>query len=97
MKVYIAFSIHGTNCFITATKEIGSIAELPSGMVRVVSRRKNYDPATDWKVNWDGLLTKKGTPYRSHIRVMQRFNELESQGWAVDKTAFLNKFFKKKG
>lgn len=97
MKVYIAFSIHGTNCFITATREIASMAELPKGMVRVVSRRVNYNPTTDWKIQWDGLLTKAGVPYRSHIKVLQKFNQLEAEGWTIDKTAFLNKFFKKKG
>lgn len=97
MKVYIAFSIHGTNCFITATKEVASMAELPKDMTRVVSRRANYNPSTDWKVQWNGLLTKEGVPYRSHIKVMQKFNELQASGWTVDKAAFLKRFFKKKG
>lgn len=99
-NVYIAFSIHGSNTFITATKSIADL-ELDAmlshgGFFRIVSRRVNRTNQ-DIKLGWNRLNTIGGTPLRSPIMVVQCFNELEKFGWTVDKKAFIERHWKKKG
>ena len=111
MKAYIAFSIYGTNAFITATKSFTS-KDLLSGLgpeFKIVkSRREDYDPIKDGvKLEWSELLVNQTItdalgkqtilrPMRSPMQVVAKFKLLESQGWVVDKTAFVKRHWKKK-
>lgn len=92
-KVYIAFSIHGTNTFITATKEL-DISKLPPGMKVIPSRRPGYNPLQKgFKLRWDRLSTKQGQPLRSPPMILARFNELQKDGWVIDKTNFVDRHY----
>ena len=92
MKVYIAFSIHGTNAFIVATKTlktVGSIEELGPEFTAVNSRRPDYKPEDGIKLNWSRLNTvKSGKPLSHPAFVASRFKELEKDGWTVDREKF---------
>jgi hypothetical protein len=89
MKVYIAFSIHGTNQFRVVEKEVvysnsaGWLTETLGPEFQIVpSRRPSYDLTRDgFKVHWDKFLRKDGTPIVDRGWVTKRFNELLSQGW----------------
>lgn len=83
----IAFSIHGTNCFIVATKKLTSV---PEGMGIVTSRDLS---AVGVKLIWLKLQSAKGEPLRSPILIKKRFNELREKGWTVDDKAFVKKFW----
>lgn len=81
-KHYIAFSIHGTNTFIVATKDISN--KLPRGYTVAISRRSDYEAIKDGvKVHWDGLLTSRGVPTKSPALVLQRFTQLKAEGWKI--------------
>ena len=88
----VAFSIHGTNTFIVATKKL-NVAKLPVGFMIVDSRA--YE-AWGVKLHWEELLTRTGEPLRSPTHVVARFTKLEAMGWKVDKAAFLAKHWPKK-
>lgn len=98
--VYVAFSIHGTNVFITASlkqqtqKEIDELHEARKGgnpnlFSLVKSRRPGFDDSKEVKLLFSLLNNKDGTPTCSKIKVMQAFKVLEDMGWSVDKTAFV--------
>jgi len=95
-KLYIAFSIHGTNKFHVAqynTRLRRKNAESQDAFVQrvlgkdfryVTSRRPNYNEQQDGiKVQWVKLLTKAGTEMRSPAWVARRFKELEAMGWKI--------------
>lgn len=97
MTFYLAFSISGTNCFITAFKTAGALSDLGSDFSLAGSRRPDYNPIVDgYKIHYNRLLTKKGQPLRSAPAVMKVFNELKKQGWVVDSQRFIDKHWKKK-
>lgn len=96
MKVYIAFSIHGTNAFITATTEIKDVKHLGHGFTVVKSRRPDYKPEDGVKLHWEQLLNQKGDPLRSPAAVLNRFKELSKYGWTVDKEAFVKRHYPSK-
>lgn len=105
-KFYVAFSIHGTNQFITASvfthdftmrEENGVKKVTVKGMVftEARSRRFDYKKENGLKLHHDRLKTKEGKPSRSPPMVVKFFNELEAQGWVVVKEAFIQKHWKR--
>lgn len=83
---YIAFSIHGTNKFIVATKRMTeSVYDLhKQGFVRQPSRRNSYKPSDGIKLHWDKLTRMvDGKPYTNRAWVSRRFKELVAAGWTV--------------
>jgi len=92
MKFYIAFSIHGTNTFLVATKEAKDIKALGNEFRAAASRRPNLTIEKDGqKITWNGLMTKSGEPHKSHIYVLGKFYELGRMGWEINQES-LNKF-----
>ena len=103
--LYVAFSVHGTCCFISASKRIhGDNKEFyldqlnKAGFVVAYSRRPNR-LTNEIKLHWNKLTTKKGEPYINPSWILRRFNELEvNHGFIVDKTSrenFVKTHFKK--
>lgn len=106
MKAYIAFSIHGTNAFISANRTFKSSKDfydyiMLNGMKQVASRRPGADVERDGaKLEWDKLTTKDGDkkrPLRSVVTILSRFKQLENDGWVIDKKAFIDRHYRKKG
>lgn len=95
-KYYIAVSIHGTNCFITANKTVSDVKQLGSGFTVVASRRPDYKSEDGIKLHYDQLMTKAGKPLRCPIRILSVFNALEKVGWEVNKASFVKKHWQKK-
>lgn len=82
-KVYIAFSIHGTNNFTVVTNTL-DVAKLPAGFTIARSRRPNYDAKKDGvKLNWSELNKADGTPHTNPSWVARRMNQLARMGWTV--------------
>lgn len=107
MKFYIAFSIAGSNKFITANIEtslptgcvysVGDVVSIANETFTVVhSRRPDYKPEDGTKLGWSALNTVKGEPLRSPPAVLNRFRILENMGWTINKEAFVKKHFAKK-
>lgn len=102
MKYYIAFSIHGTNCFITATLTPTKYTHeqhmemLGEDFKVAQSRRPDYNLEKDgYKLEWNKLLNKQGEPLRSPPAILNRFKILERMGFVIDKEAFVKKHYKK--
>ena len=91
MLHYIAFSIHGTNTFITAQRDA---MDLKEGFTVATSRRPSKTDA-ETKLHWDKLITKKGTPLRSPAMILHYFNQLAMEGWTVDKQNFINRHYRR--
>lgn len=93
MKIYIAFSIHNTNCFIVATKVITDIEYIRmcrNGYSRAESRRLGVSTADGQKMHWNKLLKRDGKPHTSPSWVLRRVNQLERVGWTIiGKEAFI--------
>lgn len=95
-QVYVAFSIHGTNSFIVATKEVSDKViydlshhhQIYGDEWKIVqSRRPNVDPK-HVKLHWSGLLNKKTKqPLRSPPAVLLRFKHLAQRGWKIDEVS----------
>lgn len=105
MKYYIAFSIHGTNTFVTASININSNSDSSKSDLiqigkftfsKVHSRRSTYKPTDGIKLHSDRLLTKTGKPMKSHQLILKFFNELRDDGWVINKEAFIAKHWKQK-
>jgi hypothetical protein len=87
VKTYIAFSIHGTNSFIVATKSFQSEKKFKDFLEQnkdfkiVVSRRDDYKEEDDGvKLSWTGLLNKETSqPYISSSSVFKKFVELKTK------------------
>jgi hypothetical protein len=109
--VYVAFSIHGTNTFITATMksqtpdQIEEILDSHQSMNKFStesmfkidkSRRPGFDSKKEVKLSFSLLNNKDGTPTKSKTKVMQAFKELEDMGWTVDKEEFVRKHWPSK-
>ena len=91
MKAYIAFSIHGTNTFITANKELENLTPEFS-----IIQSRNPDANRSYtKLLWNKLITKKGIPLRSPAMILHHFNQLEKEGWTVNKQGFINYHYKR--
>lgn len=98
-KIYISFSIHGTNCFIVAVNEKWDVKKLTSAFKIVESRRPKFNLEKDGhKIEWSGLKNKKtGEPYKSPQMVLKRFSELEKMGFTIiNREGFVARHFKKK-
>lgn len=104
VTMYIAFSIHGTHAFITATRDVArskladTLAEMyQKGItVSVASRRPSFDSSKEIKLRWTGLQTKTGTPLKSPPLVVQRFKQLEAEGWTVRRDTFVSRHWRTK-
>lgn len=104
--VYVAFSIAGSNTFITASmkqqneQQIADILKMKLGDTFLFSlansRRPGFDDSKEVKLNFIALNNKDGTPTKSHIKVAQGFKILKDFGWTVDKEAFVNKHWPSK-
>ena len=98
MKVYIAFSIHGTNAFLVAVREIQPVA--PDAKILLiagrpfqttVSRRPDHNPALDGlKLLWGSLYRKDSypdgayhQPIKCPVKALRLFKLLESEGWTI--------------
>lgn len=97
MKVYVAFSIHGTLAFLIAVRNIQPVA--PEAKVLLIagrpftvvpSRRPDYDAEKDGvKLHWGNLYRK--TPYadgvyrpiKCPVKALSLFKLLESEGWTI--------------
>ena len=98
MKFYIAFSIHGTNTFIRASKvntnfELNEDGILLEGVqyTKVMSRRLNSSK-DQTKLHHPLLNNKDGSPTRSKTKILQVFNQLQKQGWEIEgKEYFIKK------
>ena len=102
-QFYIAYSIHGSNAFIIATKTMleSSVQDneviLPDGKIcKVVPSRdftkKNHESEerrNSIKLHHPNLLTKKGEPLRSPPHILRVFKALEKDGWTIDRSAFI--------
>jgi hypothetical protein len=98
MKLYIAFSIHGSNTFITANREVphNDLSKIGGEFTVIPSRRAGANVETDGvKLGWSRLNTKDGKPLRSPALILRAFNELAEQGWTVDKQKFIDRHYKK--
>lgn len=98
-KFYIAFSVHGTNSFITAVMETKDF-QLSKDKKKVKigkrefdvaqSRRPDYDLKKDgYKLHAQDLLTKDSKPTRSVPMILRFFNNLAKEGWKIDKNHFV--------
>lgn len=101
VKAYIAFSIHGSNTFLTATKLVKTlgttavIADQAGALKKLVSRRPDWKPEDGIKLGWAKLNKADGTPHTNPGWVLRRFNELEKAGWKViGKEKFIQRHFK---
>lgn len=103
MKFYIAFSIAGSNTFITATKETDDYVYVDNGKYvkidnilfeTVKSRRPSYNSEDGVKLHYFELNTLSARPTRSAPMVMKHFNTLAKLGWDVDKTKFIDRHWK---
>jgi len=101
MKFYVAYSINGTNCFITAKINTKNVKVKPVKnepikykigsfeFTQANSRRPDYKLEDGIKLHSNRLLTKSGKPLHSAPMVVKFFNELEAEGWIVDKAFFV--------
>jgi hypothetical protein len=97
MKVYVAFSIHGTNAFLVAVRSIQPVASgtevflIGSYAFRLAtSRRPDHNPAQDGlKLHWGKLYRR--TPYadgmyrpiKCPVKALSLFRKLEADGWTI--------------
>lgn len=99
MKFYISFSIHGTNTFITASREEKDFENLLHAIAAgggntgefspIKSRRENYNPNIERKIHWTKLnRVKDNQPQTSPSHVIKLFKRLERQGWKIEDRAF---------
>jgi hypothetical protein len=80
-KVYIAYSVHGTNTYLVATAQWTNSQykkHLQSKLFAVTaSRWENYSEESNGvKLLYSGLMNYKGTPLRSAPHILNRFNTL---------------------
>jgi len=96
---YIAFSIHGTNSFIVATRSMTEKEykeHMASRMLFPLTSRLPKPLPGHTKLGWTRLNTKDGTPLRSPPLILSRFSELAKNGWTVDKEKFVEKHYRGK-
>ena len=97
MKVYVAFSIHGTHAFLVAARSIQPVA--PEAKVLLIagrhfnvvpSRRPDHNPEQDGlKLHWGELYRR--TPYadgmyrpiKCPVKALSLFRKLEADGWTI--------------
>lgn len=98
-KFYIAFSIPGSNAFITASidtqeyDQVGNVVTIGDKQFTIAaSRRPDYNRVKDGtKLYWDKLLSVEMKPLRSPPVIISRFKQLEQTGWMLNKTKFIQK------
>jgi hypothetical protein len=103
ITVYVAFSVHGTNSFITASTTVpadGLLAFLDSlesqGFTVVKSRRPDAK-SNEVKLHWNKLLRQEDSkPYTAPSWILRRFRQLAEVGWTVDSKKFKEYHYPKK-
>lgn len=101
VSFYVAFSVHGTNTFITASRKVPA-SEAASflqtletkGFTSMASRRTDFNRAKEVKLHWRKLMTEAGLPYKSPPWIIRRFKELATDGWTIDNKKFIERHFK---
>lgn len=109
MRVYIAYSIEGSEVYTVAWKNILSPEELGlafrfypihrlplyryDGVRSVFYNVSRYEAVEGRRVIWNKLFTKKGKPLRSPALLLKNLKDLEKQGWTICKKAILEKFY----
>lgn len=99
-KYYVAFSIHGTCCFISASIESDKPHDVLLPGSKIVPSRDPYRKDKEAiKLHWDGLTRKKdGKPLTSPIYVIMAFKQLKRMGWTLhDRDKFVNRHWGEKG
>jgi hypothetical protein len=100
VSIYVAFSIHGTNAFITAvkvvpkqdlSKELSALAI--NNLFAAKSRREDFNKDTEVKLHWSSLLTQQGKPLRNPSIVLHRMRKLAAHGFTLNETEFLARHF----
>jgi len=101
MNFYIAFSIHGTNAFIRASKTTSDYEIQEKGIVvegthyQMVRSRHPAASKDQTKLHYPLLNNKDGKPTKSKTKILQVFNQLEKQGWKIEgKEYFIKKHWK---
>jgi len=89
MQYYIAFSVHGTNAFISATSKSVDLTS-GSGFTIGKSRRgcvatdRPFDSVNETKILWDKLNYKDGRgPHINPSHILKLFKRLERMGWKI--------------
>lgn len=89
-RFYVAYSIHGTNSYYVAQRDIKGdeeygLAVLGSTFTKVLSRRPNHNPAVDGvKLHWSRMRTVRDNQLLVDPHVVEkRFLELERLGWTI--------------
>ena len=109
MRVYIAYSIEGSEVYTVAWKNIMAPEELGlafrfhpvqrmpvhkcDGIRAVFHNVIRYEAVEGRRVIWNKLFTKKGKPLRSPALLLKYLKELENQGWTICKKAILEKYY----
>ena len=87
IKFYIAFSIHGTNQFKVAEKQVLSEDSAHNPLwdfaFAAATPRRTPRPDDGIKLHWSKLNKKDGTPHTDKGWVTKRFNELVKMGWKI--------------
>lgn len=102
VTLYVAFSIHGTKTFITASRTVpktslnGTLQVLKNmGMEPIGSRRPGFNPNKELKLQWDKLLTKKDKrPMRDPARITHLMRKLTGYGFTVNDKNFIDYHFR---
>jgi hypothetical protein len=100
-EVYVAMSIHGSNCFITANKTIEMEARPSFGQAIEIDgwqfsasapRDGNTSIRGAQKLIWPALNEgSSGTPSHNPEYILGRFHELRDKGWHVDDARFITR------
>ena len=109
MRVYIAYSIEGSEVYTVAWKNILAPEELGlafrfhpvqrmpvhkcDGVRAVFHNVSRYEAVEGRRVIWNRLFTKKGRPLRSPALLLKNLKDLEKQGWTICKKAILEKYY----
>lgn len=111
MRVYIAYSIAGSEVYIVAWRYIMNPEILSSEFTFFEPRRKQarvcgdvrpflvnesrFESVEGRRVNWRMLYNKNGRPLKSPAILLNRLKILEKEGWTVCRQALLQKFYPK--
>lgn len=109
MRVYIAYSIEGSDVYTVAWKNILAPEELGpefrffplhrippfkcDGIRAVFMNMDRFEAVEGRRVNWNKLYTKRGTPLRSPALLLKYLKQLEKDGWTICRQAVLQKYY----
>lgn len=109
MRVYIAYSIEGSDVYTVAWKNILAPEELGpefrffplhrippyrcDGIRAIFMNMDRYEAVEGRRVDWNKLYTKRGKPLRSPALLLKYLKVLEKEGWTICRQAILQKFY----